>query len=64
MSSLQKPCSPAGNAEKGYIYRVETTSKDGLVYHGNWGYPDLGDSLVVELKRFEAKDKEVILLGQ
>ena len=35
-----------------------------MVYHGNWGYPDLGDSLVVELKRFEAKDKEVILLGQ
>lgn len=51
-------------AEKGYSYRIEATSKDGLVYRGNWGYPDLSGVLTLELRRFDSADKEILLLGQ
>lgn len=51
-------------AEKGYTYRIEATSKDGVIYLGNWGHPGLVDAYTVELKRFESKDSEIVLMGQ
>jgi hypothetical protein len=60
---LTKTKFSCGYAEKGYVYRIETTSKDGVTYRGNWGYPDLEDLLTLEVKRFEGKDKEIVLLG-
>jgi len=50
--------------QSGDVYRVEASSRDGITYKGNWGWPDdfrNGDTL--ELTRFESKNKEIVLLG-
>jgi hypothetical protein len=45
-------------------YHVEATSRDGVVYRGNWNHPDYDAAdCPVELTRFESKTKEVVLLG-
>ena len=45
-------------------YSIEATSNDGIIYRGNWGWPDLDDKLTVELTRFEGKNKEIMLFGR
>jgi hypothetical protein len=50
-------------SQLGYTYSVEATSHDGITYRGNWGTPNLDEDYTVELKRFESKTKEIVLLG-
>jgi hypothetical protein len=49
--------------QSGYVYRIEATSQDGIVYRGYWGYPNFDPRCTVEFMRFESKTKEVVLLG-
>jgi hypothetical protein len=47
----------------GYVYRIEASSTDGMIYRGYWGTPDFDDDHTVEFTRFESKTKEIVLLG-